>query len=110
MKTNIAIEYIYSTFELLGATLVTPFIPLIALWVGWNYTVSDYIMECRNGFRIIWGIDNKNKLIPKDGKMPMTSEQFYIIAERDQETILEQRLLIGSLRSKINKLEQKVKK
>lgn len=46
---------------------------------------------------------------PKDKKMEMTQENFYrIIAMRD-EIIFEQKDEIAKLKSKINKLEQKVK-
>ena len=47
--------------------------------------------------------------IPKDKRMPMTSEQFYKIADRDNETILKQKVEISRLEIKVNQLQQKLK-
>jgi len=59
MKNNIATEYIYSTFGLLGAIIITPFIPIIAIWICWEYTIPEYTAECKRGFKIIWGIEDE---------------------------------------------------
>ena len=49
------------------------------------------------------------KVTPKKGDpMPKTEEQFYKILEMDQELILEQKKEIAALKSKVNKLQQKV--
>lgn len=49
------------------------------------------------------------KVTPKKGDpMPKTEEQFYKILEMDQELILEQKKQIAALKSKVNKLQQKV--
>ena len=49
------------------------------------------------------------KVTPKKGDpMPKTKEQFYKILEMDQELILEQKKEIGALKSKVNKLQQRL--
>ena len=48
-------------------------------------------------------------LKPKGAKMDMTSEQFYKIADRDQNTILDMKRMIGEQEQTINNLRQKLK-
>ena len=58
MRDNIATEYVYATFELLGAIIITPFIPVIAVWVCWELPTSAFNEECIRGFKIIWGVED----------------------------------------------------
>jgi len=51
----------------------------------------------------------KYKVTPKKGDpMPKTEEQFYKILAMDQELILEQKKEIAALKSKANKLQQRL--